>query len=48
MYIRYLAPEMIKRHGHNHSIDYYCLGILLYELATVNKIKLWLLISSIY
>ena len=28
----YLAPEMINKAGHDHSIDLWNLGILLYEL----------------
>ena len=28
----YLAPEMINRTGHDHSIDWWTLGVLLYEL----------------
>jgi serine/threonine protein kinase len=27
-----MAPEMIKQTGHNKTIDYYCLGVLLYEM----------------
>lgn len=30
----YIAPEVIKNHGHNKNIDYWSLGILLYELYT--------------
>ena len=29
----YMAPEMITKKGHDHSIDYYTLGILIYELS---------------
>ena len=28
----YLAPEMLKRQGHGKSIDWYLLGVLLYEM----------------
>ena len=28
----YLAPEMLKRSGHGKSIDWYLLGVLLYEM----------------
>jgi len=28
----YLAPEMLKRTGHGKSIDWYLLGVLLYEM----------------
>lgn len=28
----YLAPEMIKKEGHDEKIDLWCIGILLYEL----------------
>lgn len=29
----YMAPEMLMKQGHSYSIDYYCLGALLYELV---------------
>lgn len=29
----YLAPEMIMKNGHGKAIDYYSLGILLYEMV---------------
>lgn len=28
----YLAPEMIKKHGHTMTIDWYLLGVVIYEL----------------
>jgi serine/threonine protein kinase len=28
----YLAPEMLKRAGHGKSVDWYLLGVLLYEM----------------
>jgi len=30
----YLAPEIIARRGHNQSVDWWSLGILIYELMT--------------
>jgi len=30
----YLAPEMIKKVGHTKTIDWYLLGVVLYELLT--------------
>ena len=30
----YMAPEMLTRIGHNHQVDHYCIGALLYELVT--------------
>lgn len=32
--VAYLAPEMIKKKGHGQSIDWYLLGVLLYEMLT--------------
>jgi serine/threonine protein kinase len=29
-----MAPEMLTKSGHSFSIDFYCLGALLYELVT--------------
>ncbi|CAG9316372.1 unnamed protein product [Blepharisma stoltei] len=30
--LAYLAPEMIRRQGHGKSVDWYLLGVLLYEM----------------
>lgn len=30
--IAYLAPEIINRSGHNKSIDWYLVGVMLYEM----------------
>lgn len=30
--LAYLAPEMLKRTGHGRSVDWYLLGVLLYEM----------------
>lgn len=30
----YLAPEMIKRKGHGKSVDWYLLGVLIYEMLS--------------
>ena len=30
--VAYLAPEMLRRAGHNRSVDWYLLGVVLYEL----------------
>ena len=30
--IAYLAPEMLKKQGHGKSVDWYLLGVLLYEM----------------
>lgn len=32
--LAYLAPEMLKRSGHGKAVDYYHLGVLLYEMLT--------------
>lgn len=29
----YLAPEMVQGHGHNHTLDLWSLGVLLYEMV---------------
>jgi serine/threonine protein kinase len=34
--VAYLAPEMVKRSGHNKSLDWYLLGVLLFEMLTGN------------
>ena len=31
--VAYLAPEMLRRAGHNRSVDWYLLGVLLYEMV---------------
>jgi serum/glucocorticoid-regulated kinase 2 len=38
-----MAPEMLAKYyfkllraGHSYSVDYYCMGALLYELVTGN------------
>lgn len=30
----YLAPEMIKKKGHGKTVDWYLLGVILYEMLT--------------
>lgn len=30
--VKYLAPEMLKKAGHGQSLDWYLLGVLLYEM----------------
>ena len=30
----YMAPEMLLKVGHGFSLDYYCLGAILFELLT--------------
>ena len=32
--IAYLAPEMLRRVGHGKSVDWYLLGVLLYEMLS--------------
>jgi serine/threonine protein kinase len=33
----YIAPEVVNEEGYNNSIDYWSLGIILYELITFKK-----------
>jgi serine/threonine protein kinase len=30
----YMAPEVIKQKGHSHAVDWWCLGILVFELLS--------------
>lgn len=30
----YFAPELIASHGHNNAVDWWCLGILIFELMS--------------
>jgi protein-serine/threonine kinase len=30
----YLAPEVIKKQGHNKAVDWWCLGCIIYEMVT--------------
>ncbi|CAD8089759.1 unnamed protein product [Paramecium primaurelia] len=32
--VAYLAPEMLKRQGHGKALDWYLLGVVMYELLT--------------
>jgi serine/threonine protein kinase len=32
--IAYMAPEILNRSGHNRTVDWYLLGVMLYELLT--------------
>jgi serine/threonine protein kinase len=29
-----MCPEILKREGHNHMVDYYTLGAILFEMMT--------------
>ena len=31
--MKYLAPEMLKKMGHGQALDWYLLGVLLYEMV---------------
>ncbi len=31
--VAYLAPEMLKKKGHGKAVDWYLLGVLLYEMV---------------
>ena len=30
--VAYLAPEVLNRSGHNKTIDWYLLGVIIYEM----------------
>ena len=30
----YLAPEVIKKQGHSKTVDWWCLGCIIYEMVT--------------
>lgn len=30
--IEYISPEVIKGNGHTFAVDFWCLGILIYEM----------------
>jgi serum/glucocorticoid-regulated kinase 2 len=30
----YMAPEMLRKKGHNYMVDCYCLGALLFEFVS--------------
>ena len=30
----YLAPEVIKKQGHTKTVDWWCLGCIVYEMVT--------------
>mmetsp|Transcript_13186 Transcript_13186/g.11268 ORF Transcript_13186/g.11268 Transcript_13186/m.11268 type:complete len:324 (+) Transcript_13186:505-1476(+) len=30
--VAYLAPEVVRRSGHNHMVDWYTVGVLIYEM----------------
>jgi len=32
----YFAPEILKKVGHNHSVDFWSLGCIIYEMVTGN------------
>ena len=29
----YLAPEVMEKRNHNYGVDYYALGVIMYEMA---------------
>lgn len=35
----YLAPEILLNKGHGKPVDWWCLGILIYEMLAGNKIR---------
>jgi len=35
--LQYIAPEIILSRGYNKSVDYWAMGVLIYEMAAVRK-----------
>ena len=31
--LEYMCPEVLTKSGHSFEVDYYCLGVLLYEMT---------------
>ena len=31
--LEYMSPEIISKEGHSFEVDYYCMGVLLYEMV---------------
>ena len=42
----YIAPEVIKGNGHTSAVDWWTLGVLLYEMMVRPPIILWSNITS--
>lgn len=34
--VEYMSPEMVTGEGHNHAVDYWALGVLIYEMMVGN------------
>lgn len=43
----YMAPEIIHRHGHGKAVDWWTMGILLYEMLGLSREPLALNTSDI-
>lgn len=39
MYVEYLAPEVIRGDGHSSTVDWWALGIFIYEMLVSRAIR---------